>query len=114
MKNLNIAFSVTYIPPTYIGGGQTYIYNLTRELYNLGVKMEVFTSGVLVKSSEWDWGHAKVHWCKSILRVGNTPIMPTLPLKMMKDNSYDVIHTDVPQGFSCDISAFVSDIKKSL
>lgn len=112
MKNLNIAFSVTYIPPTYIGGGQTYIYYLTRELYNLGVKMNIFTSGVSVESSEWNWEHAKVHGCKSILKVSNTPIMPTLPLKMMKDNSCDLIHTDVPQGFSCDISAFVSDVKK--
>lgn len=112
LKRLNIAFSITYIPPTYIGGGQTYIYNLTRELYNLGVKLDVFTSGVPVESNDWDWRHAKVHWCKSILKVSNTPIMPTLPLKMMKDNYSDLIHTDVPQGFSCDVSAFISDMKK--
>lgn len=112
VKSLNVAFSVTYIPPTYIGGGQTYIYYLTRELYNLGVKIDVFASEVSVESSEWDWEHAKIHECKSILRVSNTPIMPTLPLKMGKDNSCDLIHTDVPQGFSCDISAFISDVKK--
>jgi len=112
VKSLNVAFSVTYIPPTYIGGGQTYIYYLTRELYNLGVKIDVFASEVSVESSEWDWEHAKIHECKSILRVSNTPIMPTLPLKMVKDNSCDLIHTDVPQGFSCDVSAFISDVKK--
>mgnify|MGYP001293054671 CR=1 FL=1 len=74
--------------------------------------MEVFTSGVSVKSSDWDWRHAKIHRCKTILKVSNTPIMPTLPLKMMKDNHSGLIHTDVPQGFSCDVSAFVSNIKK--
>lgn len=110
---MNVVFSVTYIPPTYIGGGQTYIYYLTKELYKLGVNIKVFTSKPSVtSSSEWDWSHARICGCKPILRVSNTPIMPTLFPKMVEDDAYDIVHTDVPQAYSCDVSALVSQLKR--
>ena len=30
MAALNLAISVSYVPPTYHGGGETYIYYLTK------------------------------------------------------------------------------------
>ena len=111
MKSIKVGISVTYVPPTYIGGGETYIYYLSRELTKLGVDISIFTTPTL-RTTEWDWSHAKFYESKSIFNVRNTPVMPSLLSNMIKYSSYNVIHTAVPQGFACDISALASSIRR--
>ncbi len=112
MGSINLAIVVPYIPPTYIGGGETYIYYLSKELANLGVNISLFTAKLPPQRGEWNWQHVDLYECKSIFNVGNTPIMPSLPLRMLKNNNWEIIHTAVPSGFACDISALISSIRK--
>lgn len=111
-KNLHIAVVVPYIPPTYIGGGETYIYYLTKEQAKLGIKIDLFTTRLPAKTEDWDWSHVNLYQSRNLFKVGNTPVMPSLFSQMMKNDSYDLIHTAVPSGFACDISALVAGIKK--
>jgi glycosyltransferase involved in cell wall biosynthesis len=109
MKSMNAGICVTYVPPTYIGGGETYIYYLSRELAKLGVDIRIFTTPT-PRTAEWDWSHARFYESKSIFDVRNTPVMPSLLFNMIRYGRYDVIHTAVPQGFACDVSAIASRV----
>jgi len=111
VDNLSIAMAVPYVPPTYIGG-ETYVYYLTKELAKLGVSIDLFTAVIPQKTGEWDWGHVNLHESSYLFKIGNTPIMPSLLPKLIKYDNYDLIHTTVPSGFACDVSAFVSYIKR--
>ena len=112
MAALNLAISVSYVPPTYHGGGETYIYYLTKELAKLGVNIDLFAAEIPEKVETWNWDHVKLYGCKPRLMVRNNPIMPSLPLRMIKNGEYDLIHTGIPLGFACDAAAFVSTIKR--
>lgn len=112
MSALNLTISVPYVPPTYIGGGETYIYYLSRALANLGVNISLFTAKMPQWKGDWNWSHVNLYECNSLFKVGNTPIMPTLPLQMLRNNHIDLIHTAVPSGFACDVSALISNIKR--
>lgn len=111
MKSMNVGIGVTYVPPTYIGGGETYTYYLSRELAKLGVDISIFTTPTL-RTAEWDWSHAKFYESKSIFSVRNTPVMPSLLFNMIRYGRYDVIHTAVPQGFACDVSAIAASVRR--
>jgi len=112
MNALKVAIVVPYVPPTYIGGGETYIYYLSQELTKLGVNISLFTTKLPQDWKEWDWSHLDLHQCSSIFKVGNTPIMPTLLPRMLKSGSFELIHTAVPSGFACDVSSLVSSIRQ--
>ncbi len=111
MKPLKIAMAVPYVPPTYIGG-ETYIYYLTKEQAKLGMTINLFTTRLPVKTGDWDWSHVNLYESNELFRVGHTPVMPSLLPQMLKNDDYDLIHTTVPSGFACDVSAFVSDLKR--
>jgi len=109
---LNIAMAVPYVPPTYIGGGETYIYHLSRELARLDVNISLFAARLPADTGEWDWRHVDLHQCRPLFKVGNTPVMPSLPFQMLNNGHYQLIHTAVPSGYTCDVSALVSGLRK--
>ena len=110
MKPFNLAFVVPYVPPAYIGGGETYIYYLSKELARLGVNVSLFTTKVPRPLGEWSWEHVNLYECQSLFKVGNTPIIPSLFQKLLRNNRFELIHTVVPSGFACDVSALISGV----
>lgn len=107
---LRVAFVTPYVPPGYIGGGETYAYFLTKELARLGVEVDLYTSPFQA-SSDWEWEHALIHECPVVFRLSNTPVMPSL-LPRMLSYTYDVIHTTFPSAYACDVSALASLIRR--
>lgn len=103
-----IAVSVPWVPPAYIGGGETYVYYLTQELAKLGLDIDLFSATVGHHTGEWNWQHLRLHESRYLFKVGNTPVMPGLFMNMMACRGYQVIHTAVPSAFACDVSALVA------
>lgn len=112
MTAFSLAISVSYVPPTYHGGGETYIYYLTKELVKLGISIDLFAAEIPKKAEKWNWDHVSLHECKPLFMVRHNPIMPSLPLSMIKNGRYDLVHTGIPLGFACDAATFVSHIKR--
>ena len=111
MDALKLAIVAPYVPPTYIGGGETYIYYLSRELAESGLNISLFTSTMPLDWGEWDWSHLEVHQCASILKAGNTPVMPGLLSRILNNGPFDLIHTAIPSGFACDVSVLAARIR---
>ena len=112
MTSLRIAMAIPYVAPAYIAGGEVYAYRLSKELVKLGARVDLFTSKIPERSEEWSWAHANVHECGSLFKVNRTPIMPSLLPRMIRNDTYDLIHTCFPSGFVCDVSALVSAMRR--
>lgn len=111
-SSLSIAFAAPYVPPAYIAGGEAYVYHLVKELVKLGINIDLFTTAIPTKTEEWSWDHVNLYESSPLFKVGKTPVMPSLPLKMIGKRKYDLIHANFPSGFVCDVSAFVSSIQR--
>lgn len=109
---MKIAFVVTYVPPTYIGGGETYIYYLSKYLAEMGNEIDVYASPI-TQNPDWKWDHANFIPCQELFKISNTPIMPTQLLKLLLGSNYDVVHSEVPQGYSCEVAVTRTLLRKT-
>jgi len=93
----------------HIGGVESYVYNLSRELVEMGYDVSV------ICANEPNVGDGVVNGIKVkrlgyVGKIANTNITPKLPCAIWKEN-FDVIHTHLPTPWSADWSAIVSKIK---
>jgi glycosyltransferase involved in cell wall biosynthesis len=94
----------------HIGGVESYVYNLSKEL----VKMDHDVSVICANEPNAGDGVAdgvKVKRLSYVGKIANTNITPKLPYAIWKED-FDVIHTHLPTPWSADWSAIISKIKE--
>jgi glycosyltransferase involved in cell wall biosynthesis len=98
----------------FVGGVENYVYNLSRELIELGHEVTVVCANEpKVKSMEITDG-IRVKRLNYIGKIANTNITLKLPLELLKED-FDIVHTHIPTPWSADWSAIISMTKnKSL
>jgi glycosyltransferase involved in cell wall biosynthesis len=94
----------------FTGGVENYVYYLSRELVNLGNKVEVICAND-PPSPKGDFVDGiKVTRLYYIGKIANTNITPNLPL-ILSGTDCDLVHTHIPTPWSADWSALCSKIK---
>lgn len=103
---------VSHFFPPHIGGGETYGYNLCKELVKAGHEVEVITSNI-PKSRDYE-----VMDGIKVLRLPAkllffTPIMPSLLSELFNNKrNPDIIHSCIPPPYTADVAAFFSKVRK--
>ncbi len=92
-----------------VGGVENYVYNLSRELVNLGHEVTVLCADAGGNTGNVVEG-VKVKRLGYVGKIANTNITLNLPLELLKSN-FDVIHTHLPTPWSADWSALASKMK---
>ena len=91
----------------FVGGVENYVYNLSRELIELGHEVTIVCANEpKVKSKEITDG-IRVKRLNYIGKIANTNITVKLPLELLKED-FDIVHTHIPTPWSADWSAIIS------
>jgi len=94
----------------YIGGVETYVYYLSRELAKRGHLVNITCADEPIGGSEEIDG-IKVKRLKYACKIANTNITLGLP-KALFNQDTDIIHTHLPCPWNADISAIISRLRK--
>lgn len=97
-----------FIP--YTGGTENYVYNLSKELVNLGHRVKVICANEPDAGND-EFDGIKIDRLRYIIKIANTNITPFLPIKIFQED-VDIIHTHLPHPWAADWSYFISRIKK--
>jgi len=98
---------IVHTPPRIFtaGGVERYVADLSSELINKGHDVQIFCSrGGLPDTRTRD---LPVHVFTHIGKIGNTPITPALPLRLLQED-FDILHTHLPTPWSADWSGMVA------
>jgi glycosyltransferase involved in cell wall biosynthesis len=99
---------VPYFPP-HIGGEETYVYSLSRELAARGHEVTVLTSLESGLCKNENISGVKIHRIKVLMKVYNNPVAPSLFAKLIQEDAKNcVLHAHQYPIFFSDVSAFVS------
>lgn len=92
-----------------IGGVETYVYALSRELVRQGHEVSVVCARPDVDVARFESiDGIEVHRLRSIGSIANTNLTPALPVALLREiRAADVVHTHVPTPWSADVSAMV-------
>jgi glycosyltransferase involved in cell wall biosynthesis len=102
---------VPYYPP-HIGGMEFYVQRLSEQLTALGHEVKVFTSSNEAYQSTYKLNNVPIYAFKTMTKIYNVPIVPSLFMKLIEEEKPDVIHTHQYPVFLSDISALVAQIRK--
>jgi glycosyltransferase involved in cell wall biosynthesis len=95
----------------FIGGVENYVYNLSKELVNLGQEVQIICAMDPPGIKEETIDNIKIKRLSYIGKVANTNITPALPLALLGQD-FDLIHAHLPTPWSADWSALLSMTKK--
>ncbi len=96
--SLKVAHVTATFPP-YLGGTGNVAYHHARLLHALGHKVTVFTaSGAGLERATFPF---EVKHLRSILRVGNAALTPSLPVRL---RGHDLIHVHYPYIFGAELA----------
>jgi glycosyltransferase involved in cell wall biosynthesis len=87
------------------GGVETYVSRLSIELAKCGHQVKILCADTGGPGYSLPGVH--INPLKSIARIGNTPITPTLPLAILRSEP-DLIHTHLPTPWSADWSRILA------
>ena len=110
---MKIIHIVSYYPP-HMGGMELYVKELAQRTASLGHDVHVYTSDKTGKKSKLpSKKNLKISYLKSI-EIGHTPIMPSLPLKLMKNiDNNTIVHLHYGIAYSCEVGMILAKIKKA-
>src|ERR1041385_2990301 len=91
-KKIRIAHITATFPPYYGGAGTVCYYN-ARELARFGHEVHVFTRAIDNAPAYELLDGFSVHRLPALLRIGNMPILPGLPLAL---RGFDLLHLHYP------------------
>ncbi|MDO5851629.1 MAG: glycosyltransferase [Methanobacteriaceae archaeon] len=94
----------------FIGGVESYVYYISRELAKLDCNVKVICANEPNSIYEETYNGIKIKRLHYITKVANTNITPALPTTLLKED-YDIIHTHIPTPWSADWSNIISTIK---
>lgn len=95
----------------FIGGVENYVYNLSKELVNLGQEVQIICAMDPSGIKEETIDNIKIKRLSYVGKVANTNITPGLPLALLGQD-FDLIHAHLPTPWSADWSALLSIAKK--
>jgi glycosyltransferase involved in cell wall biosynthesis len=108
---MRICQVVPYFPP-HIGGEETFVFGLSRELAARGHDVTVFTSSENRWRQSQDTGGARVNRLNVLMKVYNNPIAPSLFHELLQEEQYNVLHAHQYPVFFSDVSAVTSFVKR--
>ena len=94
----------------HVGGVESYVYNLSRELVKMGNEVSVICANE-PNAGDGVVDGVKVKRLGYVGKIANTNITPKLPYAIWKED-FDVIHTHLPTPWSADWSVLVSKIRR--
>lgn len=96
--------------PPYIGGVESYTYDLSKELVQLGHEVTVLCARTDQDSpSSETIDGIQVKRLNHIGKIAQTNITPSLPVSILRyARSADIIHTHIPTPWSADLSALAA------
>jgi glycosyltransferase involved in cell wall biosynthesis len=95
----------------FIGGVENYVYNLSKEMVQLGHDVFVICAREPKASRMETLSGIKVKRLSYVGKIANTNITPALPIALLGQD-FDIIHTHLPTPWSADWSALISMAKK--
>jgi len=95
----------------FIGGVENYVYYLSQELVKKGHDVKVLCANEPHSPKEEIIDNITVKRVPYIGKLANTNITPSLPLEILREKEYDIMHTHLPTPWSADWSAFFSKLK---
>ena len=104
-------FQVVPHYPPHIGGMEFYVQGLSEELAARGHDVTVFTSSNKAFPSVGKVNGVKICSLKTMTKVYNVPIVPSLFLKLLDEEKPDVIHVHQYPIFFSDVSAAVCRLR---
>jgi glycosyltransferase involved in cell wall biosynthesis len=84
----------------HLGGVESHVYTISKELVDRGHNVSVFTSKVPIHAKDEEYlDGIRVNRIKPIFNLFTTPVMPKLKNKLIAQQA-DVVHAHVPPPFS--------------
>jgi glycosyltransferase involved in cell wall biosynthesis len=94
----------------FIGGVENYVYNLSRELVELGESISVVCANEPTAGQRESVKGFDVRRLSYPGKIANTNITPGLPLELLRSD-FDIIHTHIPTPWSADWSCLAARAK---
>jgi glycosyltransferase involved in cell wall biosynthesis len=89
-----------------VGGVENYVYHLSKEFIKRGHDVKIYTSKPdRTATTKIEFDGIPVIRIPTLYRIYNTPIIPSLFLKLIKEDA-DVVHAHLPHPMVYDIAAF--------
>jgi glycosyltransferase involved in cell wall biosynthesis len=95
----------------FIGGVENYVYYLSQELVKKGHQVKVICANEPQSPKKEIINNITVKRVPYIGKIANTNITPSLPIEILREGEYDIMHTHLPTPWSADWSAFFSKLK---
>ena len=95
-----------------VGGVENYVYNLSKELVNLGHEVTVVCANEKSNIKKEIIDGIEVKRLNYSGKIANTNITPSLPVELIK-SKFDIIHTHLPTPWSADWSTIASRILRT-
>jgi len=95
----------------FIGGVENYVYYLSQELVKKGHQLKVLCANEPHSPKKEIINNITVKRVPYIGKIANTNITPSLPIEILREGEYDIMHTHIPTPWSADWSAFFSKLK---
>jgi glycosyltransferase involved in cell wall biosynthesis len=95
----------------FIGGVENYVYYLSQELVKKGHQVKVLCANEPHSPKKEIINNITVKRVPYIGKIANTNIAPSLPIEILREGEYDIMHTHLPTPWSADWSAFFSKLK---
>ena len=106
---MRIGIVNSFFPP-WRGGAETYVYNLAKQLGKRGHEVVVLCGNAPLGPYRQVFDGVTVERIKIAGRVFGTPVMPSLPLKLLGED-LDVIHANFPSPYNAFFSAVAARMK---
>jgi glycosyltransferase involved in cell wall biosynthesis len=90
------------------GGVESYVFNLSRELAEMGHDVRVVCADSAGKRDMERRVAVRTLWTAG--KIANTNITPALPMALLRE-SFDLVHTHLPTPWSADCSGLVARLK---
>ena len=94
----------------FIGGVENYVYNLSRELVELGESVSVVCANEPTVAQRESVKGIDVIRLSYPGKIANTNITSALPLELLRSD-FDIIHTHIPTPWSADWSCLAARVK---
>jgi glycosyltransferase involved in cell wall biosynthesis len=95
----------------FIGGVENYVYFLSQELVKKGHQVKVICANEPQSPKTDTIDNISIKRVPYIGKLANTNITPSLPLEILHENDYDLMHTHLPTPWSADWSAFFAKLQ---
>ena len=106
--------SIVHVVPQYppaLGGMETAVHAIVHKQHETGMQVRVITSDQGTKNTPVQHEEFPVKRLKS-LNVVNTPIMPSLPFRLLALNKRSIVHLHIAQAYTPELVWLAAKLKR--